>query len=156
MEYVDLKFLKRFKDVEVPAYATTGSSGMDVKAYVKDDSGNPSVIGISPGQTILVKTGLKVIIPSGYELQVRSRSGLTLKSGIVVANSPGTIDSDYRGEIGIILHNISHDEFLISHGDRVAQLVINQVPQVITKEIFEEEFENTDRAEGGFGSTGKN
>jgi len=106
-----------------------------------------------PGDRIIVKTGIKVAIPEGYEIQVRPRSGLAFKHGITVLNSPGTIDSDYIGEIGVILINTSNTSFMINKGDRIAQLVLNKVEQIKWIEVLS--LENTDRGEGGFNSTGK-
>jgi dUTP pyrophosphatase len=128
-----------------PTYATEGSAGMDVKT--------PEDFFIRPGMRHLVMTGIKVAIPIGFEIQVRPRSGLALKTGITVANSPGTIDSDYRGEVGIILVNHSADEINFSKGDKIAQLVVCPVYQA--ELIRVEELPETERAEGGFGSTGK-
>lgn len=126
---------------------TSGSSGIDLKSN--------NVHKVSPGQVVLVKTGLHVQIPEGYEGQIRSRSGLALKKGIMVLNSPGTIDQDYRGEIGVILFNSSDKPFYVDVGDRVAQLVICRTYTQETAFVEVESLEETDRGSGGFGSTGK-
>lgn len=133
---------------ELPAYETSASAGLDLRAFI------PESITLLPLGRSLIKTGLFMEIPEGYEAQVRPRSGLALKSGITVLNSPGTIDADYRGEIGVILVNLSQDNFEINTGDRIAQLVFAKVKQA--KWILTEELSETERGEGGFGSTGKN
>lgn len=133
---------------DLPSYETEASAGLDLKANL-DES-----FTLQPLERTLVKTGLFLEIPKGYEAQVRPRSGLALKKGITVLNSPGTIDADYRGEVGVILVNISQSPFVIEDGDRIAQLVFAEVVQAeweLTKELSQ-----TDRGEGGFGSTGKN
>jgi dUTP pyrophosphatase len=130
-----------------PTYETERSAGMDLRAVV---TGEPIVL--APLQRTIVKTGLFIELPVGHEAQVRPRSGLAAKFGITVLNAPGTIDADYRGEIGVILVNLSQDPFTIEHGDRVAQLVIakhERADWTITDELSE-----TDRGAGGFGSTG--
>ena len=130
----------------LPSRATPQSAGLDLTA-VED-------VILGPGDRALVPTGIVVVIPEGYEGQVRSRSGLALKRGLVVLNAPGTIDSDYRGELGVILHNTSKVTAGVSAGDRVAQLVIAKVDApILTKTTFEEVSETT-RGQGGFGSTG--
>ncbi|MDD2982164.1 MAG: dUTP diphosphatase [Crocinitomicaceae bacterium] len=133
---------------ELPAYETSASAGLDLRAFI------PESITLLPLERKLIKTGLFLEIPEGYEAQVRPRSGLALKNGITVLNSPGTIDADYRGEIGVILVNISQDNFEINSGDRIAQMVFAKVKQA--KWILAEELSETERGEGGFGSTGKN
>lgn len=133
---------------ELPAYETSASAGLDLRAFI------PESITLLPLGRSLIKTGLFMEIPEGYEAQVRPRSGLALKSGITVLNSPGTIDADYRGEIGVILVNLSQDNFEINTGDRIAQMVFAKVKQA--KWILTEELSETERGEGGFGSTGKN
>lgn len=129
----------------LPKYETEGSSGMDVRSIEN--------CSISSNGWKLISTGLFPEIPQGYEIQVRSRSGLSAKSGIFVLNSPGTVDSDYRGEIKIILANMSSESFTISKGDRIAQLVVTPVTKASVKEV--EIISSTQRGEGGFGSTGK-
>tara|TARA_B100000780_G_scaffold37452_1_gene23361 strand:+ start:153 stop:590 length:438 start_codon:yes stop_codon:yes gene_type:complete len=134
-------------NVELPAYKTNGASGVDLMAYISEP------IKIAPNSSYLVPTGLSVAFSEGYELQIRPRSGLAAKSNITVLNTPGTIDSDYRGEIKIILFNHGKKDFLINNKDRVAQMILTPVVKM--------EFEDTDnlpntlRGEGGFGSTGK-
>jgi len=136
-----------FNDVELPGYSTEGSAGMDVRAAVKED------MVIHPGKVVLVPTNLSVEIPEGYEIQVRPRSGLAVKHGIGILNSPGTIDSDYRGEVKIIMMNFGVDDFSISRGDRIAQLVVSKVYKANLVE--KKELKESDRGEGGFGHTGK-
>lgn len=132
---------------QLPTYGTEFSSGVDLRAV------EPVVI--PAGESRLIHTGLYVAIPAGYELQIRSRSGLALKNGIVVGNSPGTIDSDYRNEIGIILHNHSKVDFGVSLGDRVAQAVLQEVPKIAWKIVpNKSHLSSTMRGQGGFGSTG--
>ena len=139
--------IKRIRDVSMPAYQTEGSAGMDLRAAV-----DPPVT-LAPGERVLVPTGLIVEIPSGYEAQVRPRSGLALKHGISLVNAPGTIDSDYRGEIGVILINLGNEPFVIQHNDRIAQMVIAPVTQARIVEV--NEVNETGRGSGGFGHTGK-
>ena len=135
-------------DNAMPAYETVNSAGMDLRAYLPDGE-----LVIKPMQRVLVPTGLFMEIPVGYEGQVRPRSGLAIKSGITVLNSPGTIDADYRGEVKVILINLSDADFVIKSGERIAQLVIakHEQPEVIEVEILSE----TERGTGGFGHTGK-
>tara|TARA_B100000683_G_C12320736_1_gene486369 strand:+ start:143 stop:580 length:438 start_codon:yes stop_codon:yes gene_type:complete len=132
---------------DTPALATRGSAGADVRAFIT------SPITLKPLERKLIPTGLKVEIPLGYEIQIRPRSGLAYKNGITVLNSPGTIDSDYRGEIGILLINLSHEPFEIESGERIAQMVLakHELPH------FKEQnaLGSSERGEGGFGSTGK-
>ena len=130
----------------LPNYETSCSAGMDLRANIKE-----SVI-LKPLARILVKTGLFIEIPAGHEAQVRSRSGLAYKRGISVLNSPGTIDADYRGEIGVILVNLSEEDFLIEDGERIAQMVIAKHEQANWDEVLE--LFETERGAGGFGSTG--
>lgn len=129
-----------------PQYATASSAGMDLRANLDE-----SII-LKPLERILVKTGLFIELPVGYEAQVRPRSGLAFKKGITVLNSPGTIDADYRGEIGVILVNLSNENFLIEDGERVAQLVIAKHETVEWNEV--NSLQETERGAGGFGSTG--
>ena len=131
---------------KLPHYATTQSAGMDLRANLEEP------ILLNPLQRTLVKTGLFMELPIGYEAQVRPRSGLAFKKGITVLNSPGTIDADYRGEIGVILVNLSDEEFVIEDGERVAQMVISKHEQVDWKEVVE--LVETKRGVDGFGSTG--
>ena len=129
-----------------PAYATSQSAGLDLRANLTEP------ITLTPLARILIKTGLFIELPEGYEAQVRPRSGLAYKKGVTVLNSPGTIDADYRGEIGVILINLSEEEFIIENGERVAQMVIAKHEQV--NWIDAEALESSERGAGGFGSTG--
>ncbi len=133
----------------MPSYGTINSAGMDLRAYLPDGE-----LVIKPMQRALVPTGLFMEIPVGYEGQVRPRSGLAIKSGITVLNSPGTIDADYRGEVKVILINLSESDFVINSGDRIAQLVIAKCEQMEVVEV--ETINETERGAGGFGHTGKN
>lgn len=132
--------------VELPLYASTGASGADVRAFLKQ------AVVLAPGCTALVPTGLRFAIPQGYEIQVRPRSGLALKFGVTVLNTPGTIDADYRGELGIILINHGQEPFLITPGMRIAQIVL--APVVQANFFICENLESTQRSSGGFGHTG--
>lgn len=132
--------------VQAPSYESSGSAGADVRAHVD----GPVVI--QPGRSALIPTGIRMEIPSGYEIQVRPRSGLALKHGITVLNTPGTIDSDYRGEVGIVLINHSDRDFVVNDGDRIAQLVLAKVEQALFTTA--ETLGSTTRGSGGFGSTG--
>ncbi len=133
---------------DLPFYATEGSAGADVKACLPEKRS----LMVRPGERVLVPTGLQMEIPFGYEIQVRPRSGLSLKSPLMVLNSPGTIDCDYRGEVNIIIGNFGHTDYFIEHGLRIAQLVLAPVLQAkYTKTTILSE---TKRGEGGFGSTG--
>jgi dUTP pyrophosphatase len=148
LERVTLKIkrLDNNQDLPLPAYETGGSSGLDIRASV-----NEPVI-LEPGDIRLIPTGISVSIPPGYEGQIRPRSGLALKHGIGMVNSPGTIDSDYRGEIGIVTINWSDRPFTIKRGDRIAQMVITRVCRAEIHEV--EDLSATDRGEGGFGHSG--
>ena len=140
--------VKKFdKNIELPIYKTSGSSGMDLVAYVK------SKIIIKPGKTAMVPTGIAVAIPKNYEIQIRPRSGLAAKKCISVLNTPGTIDSDYRGEIKIILINLGKKQFIVKLGDRIAQMILCPVAKGKLKEV--KILPKTVRGKGGFGSTGK-
>ena len=136
-----------FRDVPLPSYATDGSSGMDVRAAVRED------IIVPEGKVVLVPTDFSVEIPEGYEIQVRPRSGLAAVHSIGILNSPGTIDSDYRGEVKIILMNFGDKDFIISRGERIAQLVVSKIYKALLKES--NNLESSKRGEGGFGHTGK-
>ncbi|MFH0992549.1 MAG: dUTP diphosphatase [bacterium] len=131
----------------LPAYATEGSAGMDLFAAVKEE------IIIQPNETKLIPTGYRIELPEGFEAQVRPRSGLAIKHGIGILNSPGTIDSDYRGEIKVILTNFSSQPFHLKHGDRIAQMVVHRYERVTWDEVTQ--IAETDRGAGGFGHTGK-
>lgn len=150
MKNVDIIIKRRsnkFENIPLPKYATEGSSGMDVRAAVD----NP--LTIEAGKVALIPTDLSIQIPLGYEVQVRPRSGLAAKNNIGVLNSPGTIDSDYRGEIKIILFNFGNEDFIVNCGDRIAQLVI---AEVIQGNVIESgNLSSSNRGEGGFGHTGK-
>ena len=141
---VQVKRLPHGEGLPLPAYATAGAAGMDVVSA--ED------VTLAPGARHAVATGLSMAIPHGYEIQVRPRSGLALKHGISVPNTPGTIDSDYRGELKVILINLGAEPFVIARGDRVAQLVLAPVVQAAWEEVAE--LDATTRGEGGFGSTG--
>ena len=130
----------------LPEYATTGSSGMDVKANLEEPQ------SLQPFERILIPTGLFIELPAGYEAQIRPRSGLAIKQGITCLNTPGTIDADYRGEIKIILINLSQQEQVIRHGDRIAQMIFQKVEKAVWKET--KQLEVTKRNTGGFGHTG--
>lgn len=140
--------LPHAQGIALPSYETEGAAGMDVRAAV--DAGLPLVL--SPGKRALVPTGLIMEIPAGYEVQIRPRSGLALKHGITCLNSPGTIDSDYRGEVKVILANLGDEDFAIERGMRIAQMVVAPVTRVAIAEIGETS--ETARGAGGFGSTG--
>jgi dUTP pyrophosphatase len=150
MNKIELK-IKRvsndFNDIPLPHYATEGSAGMDIRAAVETE------IVIKSGEVKLIPTNLKMEIPAGYEIQVRPRSGLALKHGIGLLNSPGTIDSDYRGEVGIIMNNFSDKDFVIKRGDRIAQLVLTKYYSA--KIIETNKLSESKRGEGGFGHTGE-
>ena len=137
---------ERDRDLPLPGYMSPGSSGLDLPAAITEE------LTLSPGEIRLIPTGLALAIPVGYEGQIRPRSGLALKNGIGLINSPGTIDSDYRGEIGLALINLGQAPFVIHRGDRLAQLVINRVYQADIQLV--DELDQTDRAEGGFGHSG--
>ena len=140
--------VKKFdKNIKLPTYKTSGSSGMDLVACVKNK------ITINPGKTVMVPTGIAVAIPKNYEIQIRPRSGLAAKKSISVLNTPGTIDSDYRGEIKIILINLSKKSFVVKSGDRVAQMILCPVAKGKLREV--KSLPKTVRGKGGFGSTGK-
>lgn len=132
---------------ELPSYATELSAGLDLKAVLD------APVTLAPLERKIIGTGIKIALPAGYEAQVRPRSGLAAKHGLTVLNAPGTIDADYRGEIGVILVNLSNHPFTVEPGERIAQLVVAQFAQVAWK--LEENLSNTTRGEGGFGSTGK-
>ncbi|BBE18132.1 deoxyuridine 5'-triphosphate nucleotidohydrolase [Aquipluma nitroreducens] len=132
----------------LPEYSTVHSAGMDLRANLTEP------IVLKPLERVLVPTGLFIELPVGFEAQIRPRSGLALKKGITVLNSPGTIDADYRGEVGIILINLSNEEFVIQHGERICQMVIARHEHIGWEAV--EVLDETDRGAGGFGHTGKN
>lgn len=147
-----VQILPHGRGLELPSYATQGSSGMDLRAAIPDGE----VWHLGVGERRLIPTGLAMAIPLGFEGQVRSRSGLAIKKGVTVLNSPGTIDADYRGEVSVILINHGHEEFEIQRGDRIAQLVIAALPYCGVFATWEEvdDLGPTDRGIGGFGHTG--
>jgi len=143
---IKIKRLSKMTDLPLPSYESEGSSGMDLRASVKE------TVLLNPGEIRLIPTGLAVSVPPGYEAQIRPRSGLALKHGIGMVNSPGTIDSDYRGEIGIIVINWGQRPFTIRRGDRIAQMIIAKVYQAHVMEV--DVLDSTGRGEGGFGHSG--
>lgn len=146
---VTVKVVKIDPRAEIPKYMTEGSSGCDVVACLEE----PLVI--EPGRRVAVPTGLVVEIPAGFEIQVRPRSGLALRQGLTVVNTPGTIDSDYRGEVKILLVNVGTDPVTVNSGDRIAQLVVQQVERARWQEVSSRsDLEDSKRGPGGFGSTG--
>ncbi|TAJ66459.1 dUTP diphosphatase [Brevundimonas sp.] len=149
MTTVRVERLFHAEGLPLPAYETGGSAGMDLRAAVAEDA----PLTLAPGARALVPTGLKIALDPGYEAQVRPRSGLALKHGITCLNSPGTIDSDYRGEVGVILINHGQDPFVIKRGERIAQMVIARHQQAEMIEV--ESLDETARGAGGFGSTGR-
>lgn len=130
----------------MPAYSTAQSAGMDIRANIEEP------FTLKPLQRKLVPTGLYIALPDGYEAQIRPRSGLALKHGITVLNTPGTIDADYRGEIGIVLVNLSDTDFTVNPGERIAQMVVAKYEQVTLEEV--QQLDNTERGTGGYGHTG--
>jgi|TARA_R110000822_G_scaffold10229_1_gene38874 dUTP pyrophosphatase len=146
---VSVRPLPHFEGLDLPAYETIGSAGMDVRAAVSQEE----PILLQAGERAMIPTGLSVAIPQGYEIQVRPRSGLAAKHGLTCLNTPGTIDSDYRGEIKVILINLGQDAFTIQRGERIAQLVLAPVTQLAWEEV--DALDETDRGAGGFGSTGR-
>ncbi|MGL5801349.1 MAG: dUTP diphosphatase [Cetobacterium sp.] len=146
MENVIVKLVLE-NGVELPKYMTEGAAGMDVKANITES------VTLKTLERKLIPTGIKMEIPYGYEVQVRPRSGLALKHGITLVNAPGTIDSDYRGEVGVILINLSNEEFIVNPGERIGQLVLQKVYKMEFEKV--DELSTTVRAEGGFGHTGK-
>jgi dUTP pyrophosphatase len=131
---------------ETPTYETNGAAGMDLRANIEKS------ITLKPLERAIIKTGFFIALPIGFEAQVRPRSGLAAKKGITVLNAPGTVDADYRGEIGVILVNLSNDDFIVNDGERIAQLVIAKHERINWKEV--EVLSETERGSGGFGSTG--
>ncbi len=143
---VQVTTLPHFQGLSLPAYATAGAAGLDLQAAVA------APVTVAPFARLLVPTGISIAIPSGYEAQVRPRSGLALKQGLTVANAPGTIDSDYRGEVGVILLNTSDQPVVVERGMRIAQLVLAKVEQLQWQPVAA--LDQTARGAGGFGSTG--
>lgn len=132
----------------LPEYGTFEAAGMDIRAFLPNGP-----VTLKPMKRVLIPTGLYMQLPSGYECQIRPRSGMALKYGITIANSPGTIDADYRGEIGIILINLGEEDFTVNDGDRICQMVIKQYSHVTWQPV--EELDTTKREDGGFGHTGR-
>ncbi len=145
MHYVEIKILNTSEN-KLPEYATPGSSGLDLRANLSEP------VVLKSLERKMIPTGLFLEIPAGYEVQVRPRSGLAFKHGITCLNSPGTVDSDYRGEIKIILINLSAEDHVINHGDRIAQMIVCKVEKAILQPVMQ--LESTSRGEGGFGHTG--
>ncbi|MCD6296477.1 MAG: dUTP diphosphatase [Deltaproteobacteria bacterium] len=143
---VKITRLEGNKDLPLPEYESEGSSGMDIRAAVKEP------VVLKPGEISLIPTGLSVSVPPGYEAQMRPRSGLALHHGIGMVNAPGTIDSDYRGEIGVIMINWGNESFTITRGDRIAQMIISRVYRAELAEV--DDLDVTSRGQGGFGHTG--
>ncbi|MCM1037331.1 MAG: dUTP diphosphatase [Bacteroides sp.] len=145
MSTIHVKIVSR-PGLELPAYETPSAAGMDVRACLD------APLTLAPGARALIPTGLRVQLPRGYELQVRPRSGLALRSGITVLNTPGTVDADFRGEIGIVLINLSDTPFVINHGDRIAQFVVKEYVRVDWESV--DRLDHTERGDGAFGHTG--
>jgi len=146
---VAVRPLPHFEGLVLPAYETLGAAGMDVRAAVAEDE----PIVLMPGRRAMVPTGLSVAIPQGYEIQMRPRSGLAAKHGITCLNSPGTIDSDYRGELKVILINHGEEAFTIARGERIGQMLLAPVTRLVWRQV--DSLDETDRGSGGFGSTGR-
>ncbi|MBL1420942.1 MAG: dUTP diphosphatase [Alphaproteobacteria bacterium] len=146
---IKLQALPHFAGLEIPKYESLGAAGLDIRAAIDEDK----PITLKPGERCLVPSGLKMEIPLGYEVQVRPRSGLAFKHGVTLVNTPGTIDSDYRGEVSTLMINLGQVDFIITRGERVAQWVI--APVVQTSFTIVDELSDTARGTGGYGSTGK-
>jgi len=146
MEKITIKIKKLEDYAKIPKYMTNDSSGMDLYACISDS------IVIKPMERKLIPTGISISLPTGYEAQIRPRSGLAIKHGITILNTPGTIDADYRGEIKIILINLSNKNFIVENGDRIAQMIINKVEKAEFHLVSE--LDTSSRGAGGFGSTG--
>ena len=147
MPQVQVVRLPHFSGLPLPAYATAGSAGMDLVAAIQDP------LELPPGARLLVPTGLKLAIPAGFEAQVRPRSGLAANHGVTVLNAPGTIDSDYRGEVKVVLVNLGREPMIITRGMRIAQLILAAVERIEWRPVAE--IDATKRGDGGFGSTGQ-
>lgn len=148
MERLKVKIINKSHH-PLPAYSTFEAAGMDVRAYLPDGA-----VTLRPGQRALIPTGLYMQLPSGYECQIRPRSGMALNYGITIANSPGTVDADYRGEICVILMNLGENDFVVNDGERICQMVIKQYSKVEWEPV--ERLDKTEREDGGFGHTGVN
>lgn len=146
MKQVLIKKLEHASDLPLPNYESVAAAGMDLRAAVT----SPMVI--KPGERVMIPTGLQMALPEGYEAQIRPRSGLAIRNGITMLNTPGTIDADYRGEVKVIAINHGDEEFVVKHGDRIAQMVIAPVTQFPVVEVSD--LDETERGDGGFGSTG--
>jgi dUTP pyrophosphatase len=146
MNSIEVKIINKSHHA-MPEYATPGSAGMDVRAFLPNGS-----VTLKPLQRALVPTGLYMQLPQGYECQIRPRSGLALKHGLSIVNAPGTIDSDYRGEIGVMLINLGQEDFTVNDGERICQMVVQQYTRV--EWVPSETLDNTERSAGGFGHTG--
>ncbi len=144
-EEIVIKIEKIYDDVQIPSYAHKGDAGLDIYAY--------EGVCLQPLERKLVKTGMRIALPPGYEAQIRPRSGLAIKHGLSVLNTPGTIDSGYRGEVGVILVNLSNEIYEVKKGERIAQMVINKVEQARVELV--EKVDETERGDGGFGRSGK-
>lgn len=147
MERIKVKIINR-SGYQLPAYETFSSAGMDVRAALSEP------VTLAPLQRVLIPTGLRVQLPHGYEMQMRPRSGLALRNGITLLNTPGTVDADYRGEIGVILINLSNEPFTINPGERICQMVVTNYTRV--EWVSVDEIDETERGDGGFGHTGVN
>lgn len=143
---IHFKKLSHAEDLPLPSYESEFAAGMDIRAALEEP------VELQPGRRKLIPTGLKMALPDGYEAQIRPRSGLAYRHGITMLNTPGTIDSDYRGEVKVLAVNLGEEPFVINHGDRIAQMVITPVTQAQVKEV--DDLSQTERADGGFGSTG--
>lgn len=143
---IQFKKLPHAEDLPLPSYESEYAAGMDIRAALEEP------VELAPGKRQLIPTGLKMAMPEGYEAQIRPRSGLAYRNGITMLNTPGTIDADYRGEVKVLAVNLGDEEFVINHGDRVAQMVIAPITQARIEEV--DSLSETERAEGGFGSTG--
>ena len=146
---IEILQLDHARDLPLPGYETAGAAGMDLRAAVPEDE--PMVL--RPGGRTMVPTGLSIAVPEGFEAQVRPRSGLAIRAGVTCLNTPGTVDSDYRGEVKVILANLGEENFVIRRGDRIAQMVICPVVRAEWRQV--EALDETTRGAGGFGSTGK-
>ena len=147
---IELRFrrLPHAKELPLPVYESKSAAGMDIRAALTEP------VTLNPGERTLIPTGLQMALPEGYEAQIRPRSGLAIRNGITMLNSPGTIDADYRGEVKVIAINHGNESFTMHHGDRIAQMVIAPVVQLEIRDV--KELDDTERGTGGFGSTGVN
>lgn len=145
MEHIKVKIINR-SGHDLPEYATVSSAGMDVRACLKEP------VTLAPLERALIPTGLRIQLPQGYECQIRPRSGLAIKHGISLVNTPGTVDADYRGEIGVIIINLSNEPFIVNDGERICQMVITNYAHVEWEPV--ERLDETSRGDGGFGHTG--